>query len=206
MSNQIILTGPSPEKTGKALVLVHGRGGTAADILSLATELPVGSFTLAAPEAASNTWYPYSFLAPKSQNQPALDQSLETLAATRRQLNAAGVDDSRIYWLGFSQGACLTLEYTTRNAARFGGIVAFTGGLLGPELDTTAYSGDFQGTPVLIASSDPDPHVPVERVQVSSVLMQRMGADVLTKIFPGMGHTITRQEIDLAVSHVFERK
>lgn len=204
MTNEIIMTGASPVTGGKALVLVHGRGGSAEDILSIAEHLPVDSFTLAAPQAASQTWYPYSFLVAKSQNQPDLDQSLATLEATRRQLHKNGIRDEDIYWLGFSQGACLTLEYTTRNASKFGGIIAFTGGLLGPKIDETAYSGDFQGTPILIASSDPDPHVPVVRVEESSELIRRMGADLRTEIFPGMGHTITMQEIALAKSHVFK--
>jgi len=201
--NLYIQAGPAPARSGKALIMVHGRGGSAEDILQLAAHLPVGGFSLLAPQAKNNSWYPYSFLAPVPQNQPSLDQSLATLQAVKQDLNQEGISDENIYWLGFSQGACLSLEFVTRNATRFGGVIAFTGGLIGATPDTTSYNGNFNGTPVLIASSDPDPHVPVGRVEESSRIIREMGADVLTKIFPGMGHTITGEEIELATTHVF---
>lgn len=198
-------SGPAPDISEKALVMIHGRGGSAEDMLQLAAHLPVAGFSLIAPQAENNTWYPYSFLAPEQQNQPSLDQSLETLQKVKQDLKSNGIADENIYWLGFSQGACLTLEYVTRNAARYGGVVAFTGGLIGPSVQRNRYAGDFKNTPVLIASSDPDPHVPVSRVEESSDIIRNLGADLLVKIYPGMGHTISREEIELAASHVFKK-
>ncbi|MET0636510.1 MAG: dienelactone hydrolase family protein [Chitinophagaceae bacterium] len=197
--------GADPDSSGKALVMIHGRGGSASDILQLANHLPVEEFSLIAPQAPGNTWYPYSFMAPVAQNQPSLDQSLQMLDHVRKDLNSRGITDENMYWLGFSQGACLTLEYLTRNATRYGGVIAFTGGLIGATPDENNYNGNFKRTPMLIASSDPDPHVPVERVQESATIINKMEADLLTRIYHNMGHTITRDEIQLAISHVFKK-
>ena len=198
-----IQSGPPARESGRALIMIHGRGASAEDILGLATYLPVNDFTLAAPQAAGGSWYPYSFIAPVGQNQPYLNQSLSTIADVHADLNQQGISDENIYWLGFSQGACLTLEYTTRNARRYGGVVAFTGGLIGAELQKDLYAKNFEGTPVLIASSDPDPHVPVSRVIESAEIIEGMHANLLTRIYKGMGHTVTQDEIREAASHIF---
>ena len=120
-----------------------------------------------APQATNNTWYPYSFLAPPSQNEPWLSSALDLLDEIVNDLKKNDIDPKNIYFLGFSQGACLTLEYVTRNATRYGGVVAFTGGLIGDKLYSENYKGDFSGTPVFIGTSDPDPHVPVDRVNAT---------------------------------------
>lgn len=187
----------------KALVMIHGRGGSAEDILSIASHLRVHGFSLLAPQATNHTWYPNSFLAPTQQNEPDLSSALEVLAELEKDLNERGIASRDIYFLGFSQGACLTLEYVTRNAKRYGGVVAFTGGLIGDKLQAENYSGDFANTPVFIGSSDPDPHVPVHRVQATEQQLKQMNAAATVKIYPNMGHTISQDEVDMANSLVF---
>src|SRR5687768_6785602 len=195
---KILTQGKPLTETGKALVLVHGRGATAASILTLAPELGASDFTLFAPQATQNSWYPYSFMAPVSQNQPALDSALELLSETIASIKAQGIESKDIYFLGFSQGACLTSEFATRNAEKYGGLLLFTGGLIGAEIDTSKYHGDFAGTPVLITTGDPDPHVPVSRVDETVKILTERGANVTKRIFPGRPHTILQEEIVLA--------
>ncbi|TGE08369.1 alpha/beta hydrolase [Hymenobacter fodinae] len=189
----------------KALIMLHGRGASAADILSLATHLHVPDFALLAPRATQNTWYPYSFLAPLPQNEPWLTDALAAVGRAVAAAQTAGIAAENIYFLGFSQGACLTLEYVARHATRYGGVVAFTGGLIGDQLYPEHYAGDFAGTPIFIGTSDPDMHVPVERVRASTKLLTTLGAQVTEKVYPNMGHTITHEEIELANSLVFGR-
>lgn len=189
----------------KVLVLLHGRGGSAEDILSLSAHLNVSDFTLIAPQASNNTWYPYSFLAPPVQNEPWLSSALALLKELVDDLYNKGVSPENIYFSGFSQGACLTLEFVTRNANKYGGVVAFTGGLIGDKIYSENYKGDFQGTPVFIGTSDPDPHVPVERVYATTNILKNMNADVTEKIYNNMGHTINQDEIENANKLVFSR-
>ncbi|RYZ51015.1 MAG: phospholipase, partial [Chitinophagaceae bacterium] len=178
-------------------------GGSAADILSLASHLDVADFALLAPQATNHTWYPYSFLAPPAQNEPWLSSALQVLKELVADLHAQGIPDGQIYFLGFSQGACLTLEFVTRNATRYGGVIAFTGGLIGDKIYPENYSGDFSGTPVFMGTSDPDPHVPVERVYATANILNDKGAAVTEKVYTGMGHTISQDEIELANKLVF---
>src|SRR5688500_6227792 len=128
---QIQYAGKEINKDSKVLIMVHGRGGSAEDILSLSDHLQVKDFALAAPQATNHTWYPYSFLAPPAQNEPWLSSALELLKGLVEDLHEKGISHQNIYFLGFSQGACLTLEFVTRNATRYGGVAAFTGGLIG---------------------------------------------------------------------------
>lgn len=195
---KIVTAGNPLEQTKKALIMVHGRGATAESILSLSHELNAEDFSLFAPQATNHSWYPYSFMAPASQNQPALDSALALLDETVKQIQAEGVESKNIYLLGFSQGACLSSEYATRNAQRYGGLLLFTGGLVGEQLEMSNYKGDFNGTPVLITTGDPDPHVPVSRVDETEKIMQEKGAEVTKKIYKGRPHTILQEEIDLA--------
>lgn len=203
---KIVTAGKSLEQTKKALIMVHGRGATAESILSLSQELSANDFTLYAPQATNNSWYPYSFMAPVSQNQPALDSALELLDETVKHIQANGVESKNIYLLGFSQGACLSSEYATRNAIRYGGLLLFTGGLVGEKLETGKYKGNFSGTPVLITTGDPDPHVPVSRVDETEKIMQGMGAEVIKKIYKGRPHTILQEELELAKQLLFTGK
>lgn len=199
----IINAGKTLNKDSKVLIMIHGRGGSAEDILSLASHLDVADYALLAPQATNATWYPYSFLAPPAQNEPWLSSALAILKEVVDDLNTQGISSDRIYFLGFSQGACLTLEFVTRHATRYGGVVAFTGGLIGDKIQPENYKGDFSGTPVFIGTSNPDPHVPVERVYATTNILKDRGATVTEKVYEGMGHTINADEIAHANALVF---
>jgi len=200
----IVTAGVPLSQAKKALIMIHGRGAGAQDIISLATYLNVGDYALLAPQASGHTWYPYSFMAPVAQNEPGLSSAISILESIVADVIAAGIPASNIYFLGFSQGACLTLEYVTRHAQQYGGVVAFTGGLIGASLEMSNYKGDFAGTPVFIGSSDPDRHVPVTRVRESETIMKTMGADITVKVYPGMGHTVSQDEVETANALVFK--
>ncbi len=197
---EFILSGKDIEDTSKVLIMTHGRGASAKDILSISDYLQVDDFALVAPQATNNTWYPYSFLAPPSQNEPWLSSAIDLLNDIVKDLKRRNIDSKNIYFLGFSQGACLTLEYVTRNATRYGGVIAFTGGLIGDKIYSENYKGDFSATPIFIGSSDPDPHVPVERVNETAAILEEMNAVTTKKIYKNMGHTINQEEIDFANS------
>lgn len=200
---KFVRAGRELSPTGKVLVMLHGRGGSAEDILSLAAYLDIDDFSLIAPQATNNTWYPYSFLAPPVQNEPWLSSALDLIKELTDDLYQKGVPSENIYFMGFSQGACLTLEFVTRNANKYGGVVAFTGGLIGDKIYTENYKGDFQATPVFIGTGDPDPHVPVERVYATVNILKNMNAMVTEKIYTGMGHTINQDEINMANKLIF---
>ena len=191
----IVSAGKPLAAADKVLILLHGRGGSAEDILGLADHLSVKDFALLAPQATNSSWYPYSFMAPVEQNEPWLSSALSLLEDLVKELKASGKKEENIFFGGFSQGACLTLEFVTRNAARYGGVIAFTGGLIGEKINPENYKGDFAGTPVFIGTSDPDMHVPVARVYASSNILRDMNAMVVEKVYAGMGHTISGEEI-----------
>ncbi len=202
-TTNIITAGKQLIPGGKALIMLHGRGADAEDILSLSPNLNVDDFSLIAPQAANHSWYPQSFLSPPAQNEPWLSSSLNMLLDIVNDVKAKGISQQDIYFLGFSQGACLTLEYITRNATRFGGIVAFTGGLIGDKIYSENYKGDFKGTPIFIGTSNPDPHIPVERVHATTAILKDMNAAVTEKLYNNMGHTINQDEINNANKLVF---
>ncbi|MBZ4189885.1 alpha/beta hydrolase [Niabella beijingensis] len=191
-------------KASRALILLHGRGSSAGDILSLAGYLNLKATALLAPQAANHTWYPHSFMAPAKDNEPWLSSAITIVKQTVDTALKAGIPEKNIYFLGFSQGACLTLEYIARHAQHYGGAVAFTGGLIGDQLYTENYKGDFKQTPVFIGTSDPDFHVPVERVHETTRVLTQMNAAVTEKVYPNMGHTISEDEINLANRIVFD--
>lgn len=199
----IVTTGKELSPGNKVLILLHGRGGSAADILSLSSSLHVEDYTLLAPQATNATWYPYSFLAPPAQNEPSLSSALKLLQGLMDDLRGEGVRSQNIYFTGFSQGACLTLEFVARNADRYGGVAAFTGGLIGDTINSENYKGDFNGTPVFIGTSDPDPHVPVARVHATAAILRDMNAAVTAKVYPNMGHTIHLDEISMVNKMIF---
>ncbi|MEK6482448.1 dienelactone hydrolase family protein [Catalinimonas sp. 4WD22] len=201
--DKIVKAGKKLAEADKVLVMIHGRGGSADDILSLSSYLKVDSFALLAPQASNHTWYPYSFLMPPVQNEPGLSSALQWLSEIEQDLSTKGFDSEDIYFAGFSQGACLSLEYAARNAKKYGGIVAFTGGLIGDKLYTENYQGNFEQAPVFVGSSDPDPHIPVERVHASAEILKNMNADVTVKVYKDRGHTISQQEIDLVNKLIF---
>jgi phospholipase/carboxylesterase len=200
---KIITAGKALSADSKVLILLHGRGGSAEDILSFATYLQVNDFSLLAPQATNHTWYPYSFLAPPSENEPWLSSAIHLLSELLDELNKKGIPSEHIYFLGFSQGACLALEFPARHATRFGGVVAFTGGLIGDRIYQENYKGDFGNTPIFIGSSNPDPHVPVERVYATTNVLKNMHAAVTEKVYSNMGHTINQDEIEQANKLVF---
>jgi predicted esterase len=191
-----LAAGPAPEQAVATLILVHGRGATAESILSLYAELGSGELAALAPQAAGSTWYPHSFLAPLEANQPFLDSALRRLESLVADLLVRGVPRDRIALLGFSQGACLTLEFTARHPRRYGAVMGLTGGLIGPPGTPRDYPGSLHDTPVFLGASDPDPHVPFERVRETEEVLARMGAAVELRRYPGMPHTINDDELN----------
>lgn len=191
-------TGKPLTQASAAMILLHGRGASASDILELASALHHPGFAYLAPQAAGNTWYPYSFLTPMEQNEPWLSSALQTVAEVLAQVNAAGIPNDKIVIGGFSQGACLASEYVARNAQRFGGVLIFSGGLIGPPGTPRSYPGSFAGMPVFVGCSDVDFHIPQERVDETAEVLARMGASVDKQIYLNMGHTIIQDEIDRA--------
>lgn len=205
-SKQIIKAGVPVSQAKKALIMIHGRGASANSILSLADHLSLPADTaIIAPQAAQNSWYPYSFMAPVENNEPSLSSALALIDEVVADLIKQGINRKNIYFLGFSQGACLTLEYVASRGQQYGGVMAFTGGLIGEALKLSNYSGDFEQTPILITTGDPDPHVPVSRVEETVVQLTKMNADVLFKVYKGRPHTITPEELDLAEQHVLKQ-
>jgi len=200
---QIVTAGLALAEAKKAVIFLHGRGASAEDILELGKYFNLEDAGLFAPQATNSSWYPYSFMVPVAQNQPALDSALAVINDLVKDILAAGIPATEIYFAGFSQGACLTLEYVTRNAQRYGGVVAFTGGLIGQEINLNNYKGDFKKTPVLISTGDPDPHVPLRRIEMTEGILKKMNAEVTLKIFSGKAHTISPKEIELAKTLVF---
>lgn len=203
-SDNILTAGTPLQEAKKALILLHGRGGSAQDILSLGDYLNVKDYALLAPQARDNSWYPFSFIAPISQNEPWLSSALDLVREAFDEIIAEGISAENVYLLGFSQGACLTLEFAARNAKKYGGVVAFTGGLIGDKIYTQNYKGDFGNTPIFICTSNPDPHVPVQRVRETTGILKSMHADVTEKIYNGMGHTISEDEIKTANELIFK--
>jgi predicted esterase len=192
----VLAAGEPLERALAAMVLVHGRGATARDILTLAADLDQPGFAYLAPQAAGNTWYPYSFLTPIERNEPYLSSALETLDQLLVHIAAAGIPAERTILLGFSQGACLATEFAARNARRYGGLAGLSGGLIGPDGTPRDYPGALDGTPVFLGCSDVDPHIPAARVQHSAEVLGRLGGDVTARLYPGMGHTVNEDEIE----------
>jgi phospholipase/carboxylesterase len=202
-SKSLVRAGVALSEADKVLLMLHGRGATADDILSLADHLHVGQAHIIAPQATNHTWYPYGFMSPVQQNEPWLSSALRMLDEIYDELVTAGIQSRQVFLLGFSQGACLTLEFAARHARPYGGVVAFTGGLIGDVLNPENYGGDFQGTKVFIGNSDRDPHVPVKRSEESKTILEGLGADVTLKIYPGMAHTVVEEEIEWVNRNIF---
>jgi len=183
------------EQAKAAMILLHGRGATPPDILSLASEIYHPDFAYLAPQAANNTWYPFSFLAPIEDNEPGLSSGLRAISDVLSQVEEAGLSPEKVIIGGFSQGACLAAEYTARNARHYGGLLVFSGGLIGPLGTARDYPGSLAGTPVFLGCSNTDFHIPEERVHESAQVFERMGAAVTKRIYPNMGHTIIEDEL-----------
>jgi phospholipase/carboxylesterase len=194
-NSRLLTAGLPPKEAGAAMLMVHGRGATAEDILGLADPLDTGTFSYFAPQAVGGTWYPYSFLAPFEMNEPWLSSALAVLDAAVAHIGSAGIPPERLILLGFSQGACLATEYAARHARRYGGIVALSGGLIGPEGAPRDYAGSLEGTPVFLGCSDRDPHIPKERVLETAQVLEALGGAVDARLYPNMGHTINADEV-----------
>jgi predicted esterase len=185
---------PLAEARG-VMILAHGRGGSAQDMIGFARMLERPEFACFVPEAAGRAWYPYSFLEKLERNQSYLTSALKLLRGIFGKIEAAGLSLERTVLIGFSQGACVVLELAARNARRYGGIAGLSGGLIGPEGTARDYEGSLDGTPVFLGCSDVDPHIPKRRVDETETVFARMGAAVTKRIYPGLGHTINEDEI-----------
>lgn len=198
---QPVRTAGAKLKTATAvMVMIHGRGATAESILTLVPAIDTPGYAYLAPQAAGNTWYPNSFLAPIPSNEPGISSGLAAIGDLIKRIGAAGIPPERTMLLGFSQGACLSLEYAARNPRAYGGIAGLSGGLIGPEDTPRNYPGSFDGTPVFLGCSDVDSHIPAERVRETARVFEKRGAVVTIRLYPVMGHTINDDE----VTHVRE--
>jgi len=198
----VVEAGEPLAKAHAAMILLHGRGATAEDIMTIAAELMHPGFAYLAPQAEGNAWYPYPFTAPLDANEPYLSAALGVIENLLAKVEAT-IPAQRVILLGFSQGACLALEFAARHARRYGGVVGLSGGLIGPADTPRDYPGDFAGTPVFLGCSDVDPHIPKERVAETAEVFKRMGAKVTMQLYPGMGHTVNQEEIG-AVREIVE--
>src|ERR1700674_1856493 len=191
---QLLLRAGEPLPTARAaMILVHGRGASAADIMTIGAELMHPGFAYLAPEAAGNAWYPHPFTAPLESNEPYLSSALEVIEKLLARVEET-IPAERVILLGFSQGACLTLEFAARNARRYGGVVGLSGGLIGPDGTPRDYPGAFEGTPAFLGCSDVAPHIRKDRVLEAAEIYKRMGAHVTARLYPGMGHTVNQDE------------
>jgi predicted esterase len=197
-------SGQSLDEAKAAMVLVHGRGATAEDILTLGEELHHPEFVYLAPEAAGNTWYPYSFLAPIQKNEPGISSGIRAVEELVDSVIQAGIPADNIIIGGFSQGACLALEYVARHPQRYGGVLGFSGGLIGPNFIRRDYKGSLEGTPIFLGCSDVDFHIPKERVKLTAEVLGNLGGEVTMRLYPGMGHTINQDELLFAQKMVHE--
>ena len=190
----VLVAGAPLEKARAALILVHGRGASATDIMTIAAEVQHPAFAYLAPQAEGNVWYPNPFTAPLESNEPYLSSAMKVLAALLSRVET-NVPAERVILLGFSQGACLTLEFAVRHPRRYGGLIGFSGGLIGPDGTPRDYAGGFDGTPAFLGCSDIDPYIPKERVIEAGQVLERMGAELEVRMYPGMAHTVSPDEI-----------
>jgi phospholipase/carboxylesterase len=200
----LVTAGTPLEDARAAAILVHGRGATARSIVQMGEEVHKDGLALLAPQAARNTWYPQSFLAPVEQNEPGRSSGLQAIRDATEEIEAAGVPTERVMLLGFSQGACLASEFVARTPRRYGALVALSGGLIGESVDPDDYEGDLEGTPVFVGCSDVDPHIPLERVKVTTEVFERLGGDVDERIYEGMGHGVNEDELSAVAELVVE--
>jgi predicted esterase len=195
--SQPILTAGEPlERARAAMLLLHGRGASAGDILTLATQLDAPGFAYLAPPARGGVWYPNRFSAPIASNEPWLSSALAAVGDAVAQINAAGIPAERLILLGFSQGACLALEFAARRAMRYGGVAGLSGGLIGAEDEPRHDHGDFAGAPIFLGCSETDFHISKERVQHAAGILRTLGGKVTLRLYPNLGHTINQDEID----------
>ena len=195
-ANQPMLGGAPLAAARSAIILTHGRGGDAPDMLGLGEAIATDTAALIALQAVNNTWYPERFMEPLAKNEPWLSSALQAVHDAITLAVDAGISRHNIMLLGFSQGACLTLEFAARNATRYGAVVALAGGLIGPDDTPRTYPGSLAETPVFMGCGDRDPHIPVKRVQESADILTALGARTDARIYGGLGHVIIDDEIN----------
>ncbi len=196
LEQPVLTTGAEVKEAHAAMLALHGRGARAEDILFVAGQLNLPELAYFAPQAAGNEWYPNRFMAPLASNEPWLSSALAFLERALAQIVAAGIPPERIILLGFSQGACLALEFAARHARRYGGLVGLSGALIGPDDTPRSYAGSLAGTPVFLGCSDVDPHVPKERVLQAADVLRGLGGEVTERLYPNMDHTVNQDEIN----------
>jgi predicted esterase len=194
---QVLTAGVSLEEAQGIMIMLHGRGAGAFDILSLSEEFENNAFAYLAPQAAQNSWYPYRFIEPLEKNESWLSSALQVVDDLVKNIKENGIPSEKLFLLGFSQGACLVLEYAVRNAKKYGGIIGLSGGLIGPPGTLWDFPGSLDNTPVFLGCSDQDFHIPKERVIESSEVFEKKGAEVTMKLYPDLGHTINQDEIEI---------
>lgn len=194
----VLTAGAEPKAAKAAMILLHGRGATARDIIGLAGAIGRSDVAYVAPQASGNTWYPHRFLVPRAENQPHLDSAHAVVARLLAMLAGQGLPAEKVILAGFSQGACLASDHAARNPRRYGGVIAFSGGLVGDRIEVADFSGSLAGTPAFVGCSDVDGHIPAERVRKTAEILGALGADVTLRLYPGMGHTINQDEIAAA--------
>ena len=196
-AGQPVLRAGSPVADARLVaIMIHGRGASAENILQLAREFHAADIAYLAPQAAGSTWYPYSFLSPIEQNEPGISSGLRVIEKLIDDVTRQGIQTERIVLMGFSQGACLSLEFAARHPRQYAAVVGFSGGVIGPPGTPRDYAGTFDRTPVFLGCSDVDPHIPLERVHETAAVFRRMGASVDERIYPGMGHTVANDELE----------
>ena len=193
----ILTTGAPLHQARAAMIMIHGRGASAEDILALAHEFDMDDVAYLAPQAANNTWYPYRFIEPIERNEPWLSSALQVIDDLIKRGVASGIPAEHLVLLGFSQGACLTLEYAARHPQRYGGIIGLSGALIGPDNTPRHDAGSLAGTPIFIGCSDIDPHIPLNRVHEAAQALRQLGGVVTERIYSNMDHTINQDEVDV---------
>ena len=194
---RVVRLGAPIEKARGVMIMIHGRNAAPENIVEIAPVLNRPDFAYLGPAASGGTWYPYSFMNPREQNEPGISSGLSVVESLVAEVMARGFDSKQIMLLGFSQGACLTSEFAIRHPRRYGGVMALSGGLIGP--NGTAWDDvttSLDGTPVFLGCSDVDSHIPASRVLETEAVFRKLGADVTRKLYPGMGHTIIADEIE----------
>jgi phospholipase/carboxylesterase len=193
---QLVAAGTALSEASAAAVLLHGRGATARSIAQTGQEFHRDGLALLAPQAAGNTWYPNPFTAPVERNEPGRSSGLAAIQSAINRANEAGIPGENVLVLGFSQGGCLATEFVARNPRRYGGVVGWSGGLIGETIDTDEYEGDLNDTPAFLGCSNVDPHIPEERVHTTATVLEQLNGSVETRIYEGMGHSVNRDELD----------
>jgi predicted esterase len=198
MNQKVLSAGVSLEEAGSVMLLFHGRGATANDILSLAREFPQPDRAYLAPQAANFTWYPYRFIEPMERNEPWLSSALQVVDHLVKKAEESGISMDQIILAGFSQGACLALEYVVRNSRKYGAVLGFSGGLIGPPGTVWDYPGSLEGTPVFLGCDENDFHIPRDRIEESARIFREREAEVTMKLYSDLGHGISHEEINMA--------